>query len=160
MGAAFDESFKKRYRRNKEALEWYDALAMAVAVIAIVFTFFVRIVKVDGHSMDPTLFNGERILINLMKQPDYGDIVVVDGYTSYGKPLVKRVIGKGGEERIALQNKLTKEYGKTVIVNVIEVKSAATNAQLVAADIARQLENRVTFRRAMKQCMRLSLIHI
>ena len=97
MGAAFDESFKKRYRRNKEALEWYDALAMAVAVIAIVFTFFVRIVKVDGHSMDPTLFNGERILINLMKQPDYGDIVVVDGYTNYGKPLVKRVIGKGGD---------------------------------------------------------------
>ena len=97
MGAAFDESFKKRYRRNKEALEWYDALAMAVAVIAIVFTFFVRIVKVDGHSMDPTLSNGERILINLMKQPDYGDVVVVDGYTSYGKPLVKRVIGKGGD---------------------------------------------------------------
>ena len=31
MSAAFDESFKKRYRRNKEALEWYDALAMAVA---------------------------------------------------------------------------------------------------------------------------------
>ena len=97
MGAAFDESFKKRYRRNKEALEWYDALAMAVAVIAIVFTFFVRIVKVDGHSMDPTLFNGERILINLMKQPDYGDIVVVDGYTSYGKPLVKRVIATEGQ---------------------------------------------------------------
>ena len=64
------------------------------------------------------------------------------------------VIGKGGEERVALQNKLTKEYGKTVIVNVIEVKSAATNAQLVAEDIVRQLENRVTFRRAMKQCMR------
>ena len=64
------------------------------------------------------------------------------------------VIGKGGEERIALQNKLTKEYGKTVIVNVIEVKSPSTNAQLVAEDIARQLENRVTFRRAMKQCMR------
>ena len=46
------------------------------------------------------------------------------------------VIGKGGEERIALQNKLTKEYGKTVIVNVIEVKSPSTNAQLVAEDIA------------------------
>ena len=64
------------------------------------------------------------------------------------------VIGKGGEERKALQNKLTKEYGKTVNVNVIEVKSPSTNAQLVAEDIARQLENRVTFRRAMKQCMR------
>ena len=49
------------------------------------------------------------------------------------------VIGKGGEERVALQNKLTKEYGKTVIVNVIEVKSASTNAQLVAEDIAYRL---------------------
>ncbi len=90
-------SFKDRYRRNKEALEWYDALAMAVAVIALVFTFGVRIVKVDGHSMDPTLSNGERILINLLKKPDYDDIVVVDGYTEYGRPLVKRVIGKGGD---------------------------------------------------------------
>ena len=51
MGAAF----KARYRRNKETLEWYDALAMAVAIIALVFTFGVRIVKVDGHSMDHTL---------------------------------------------------------------------------------------------------------
>ena len=90
-------SFKDRYRRNKETLEWYDALAMAVAVIALVFTFGVRIVKVDGHSMDPTLSNGERILINLLKKPDYDDIVVVDGYTEYGRPLVKRVIGKGGD---------------------------------------------------------------
>ena len=56
------------------------------------------------------------------------------------------VIGKGGEERVALQNKLTKEYGKTVIVNVIEVKSAATNAQLVAEDIARQLVPRAITR--------------
>ena len=93
MGAAF----KARYRRNKETLEWYDALAMAVAIIALVFTFGVRIVKVDGHSMDHTLSDGERILINLLKVPDYGDIVVVDGYTDYGKPLVKRVIAKGGD---------------------------------------------------------------
>ena len=93
MGAAF----KARYRCNKETLEWYDALAMAVAIIALVFTFGVRIVKVDGHSMDHTLSDGERILINLLKAPDYGDIVVVDGYTDYGKPLVKRVIAKGGD---------------------------------------------------------------
>ncbi len=91
------ESFKKRYRRNKETLEWFDALAMAVAVIALLFTFGVRIVKVDGHSMDYTLSDGERILINLLAKPDYGDIVVVDGYTDYGKPLVKRVIGMAGD---------------------------------------------------------------
>ena len=35
-------SFKDRYRRNKEPLEWYDALAMAVAVIALVFTQWTR----------------------------------------------------------------------------------------------------------------------
>ena len=93
-------SFKDRYRRNKETLEWYDALAMAVAVIALVFTFGVRIVKVDGHSMDPTLSNGERILINLLKKPDYDDIVVVDGYTEYGRPLVKRASARAGTPSI------------------------------------------------------------
>ena len=41
-----------------------------------------------------------------------------------------------------------------MIVNVIEVRALPPTLQLVAEDIARQLENRVTFRRAMKQCMR------
>ena len=90
-------AFKVRYRRDQDTLDCYFFLAMAVAIIALVFTFGVRIVKVDGHSMDHTLSDGERILINLLKAPDYGDIVVVDGYTDYGKPLVKRVIGKAGD---------------------------------------------------------------
>ncbi len=97
MGAAFDESFKKRYRRNKEALEWYDALAMAVAVIAIVFTFLCASSRWTATQWIRRSSTASGIRINLMKQPDYGDIVVVDGYTSYGKPLVKRVIGKGGD---------------------------------------------------------------
>ena len=45
--------FKDRYKRNKDILEWYDALAVAVAVIALVFTFGLRVVQVDGHSMQP-----------------------------------------------------------------------------------------------------------
>ena len=40
--------FKDRYKRNKDILEWYDALAVAVAVIALVFTFGLRVVQVDG----------------------------------------------------------------------------------------------------------------
>ena len=55
--------FKDRYKRNKDILEWYDALAVAVAVIALVFTFGLRVVQVDGHSMQPTLLNGERLLM-------------------------------------------------------------------------------------------------
>ena len=90
-------TFKERYRRNRETLEWYDALAVAVAVIALVFTFVVRIVQVDGSSMNPTLYNGDRVLIASFMQPQYGDVVVVDSYIPYGKPLVKRVIGKAGD---------------------------------------------------------------
>ena len=89
--------FKDRYKRNKDILEWYDALAVAVAVIALVFTFGLRVVQVDGHSMQPTLLNGERLLMTPLKTPDYGDVVIVDSYIPYGKPLVKRVIGKAGD---------------------------------------------------------------
>ena len=89
--------FKDRYKRNKDILEWYDALAVAVAVIALVFTFGLRVVQVDGHSMQPTLLNGERLLMTPLKTPDYGDVVIVDSYIPYGKPLVKRVIAKGGD---------------------------------------------------------------
>lgn len=88
---------KDRFRRNKGILEWYDALAVAVAVIALVFTFAVRIVQVDGSSMNPSLYSGERLLIATFLQPDYGDVVVTDSYIPYGKPLVKRVIGKAGD---------------------------------------------------------------
>ena len=63
--------FKDRYKRNKDILEWYDALAVAVAVIALVFTFGLRVVQVDGHSMQPTLLNGERLLMTPLKTPAY-----------------------------------------------------------------------------------------
>ena len=62
--------FKDHYKRNKDILEWYDALAVAVAVIALVFTFGLRVVQVDGHSMQPTLLNGERLLMTPLKTPD------------------------------------------------------------------------------------------
>lgn len=90
-------ALKDRYRRNRGTLEWYDALAVAVAAIAVVFTFAVRVVQVDGSSMNPTLYNGERILIATFLQPDYDDVVIIDSYIPYGKPLVKRVIGKAGD---------------------------------------------------------------
>ena len=44
--------------------------------------------------------------------------------------------------------------GKNVNLNIVEVKSTSTNAQLVAEDVASQLERRIAFRRAMKQAIR------
>ncbi|UPQ86192.1 30S ribosomal protein S3 [Ignavigranum ruoffiae] len=63
------------------------------------------------------------------------------------------VIGKGGAEVDALKNELTKMTGKKVHINIVEIKEASLDAKLVAEDIARQLENRVAFRRAQKQAI-------
>ena len=63
------------------------------------------------------------------------------------------VIGKGGAEIEKLRVQLEKMIGKSVNLNIVEVKNMDTNAQLVAENIAAQLERRIGFRRAMKQCM-------
>ena len=64
-----------------------------------------------------------------------------------------QVIGKGGAEIEKLRVSLEKLIGKPVTLNIIEVKSPDLNAQLVAENIAAQLEKRISFRRAMKQAM-------
>ncbi len=63
------------------------------------------------------------------------------------------IIGRGGAEIEKLKSEVEKLTSKTVNVNIIEVKSPDTNAQLVAENIAAQLERRISFRRAMKQVM-------
>ena len=60
------------------------------------------------------------------------------------------VIGKGGSEIEKLRAKCEAMLGKTVSLNIVEVKNPDLNAQLVAEAIAAQLEKRVSFRRAMK----------
>lgn len=63
------------------------------------------------------------------------------------------VIGKGGSEIEKLKVELATFTTKKVMVDIKEVKKPDTNAQLVAENIAAQLENRISFRRAMKSCM-------
>ncbi|MCT4783654.1 MULTISPECIES: 30S ribosomal protein S3 [Exiguobacterium] len=68
------------------------------------------------------------------------------------------VIGKGGSEIESLRKNITKlAEGKRVHINVVEVKNADAVAKLVAENIARQLEGRVSFRRAMKQSIQRSM---
>ena len=61
------------------------------------------------------------------------------------------VIGKGGAEIEKLKAKIEKMLGRPVNINIIEVRNPDMNAQLVAENIASQLERRISFRRAMKQ---------
>ena len=63
------------------------------------------------------------------------------------------VIGKGGSEIEKLRIQCEKFLGKPVAINIVEVKNPDLNAQLVAENIAQQLEKRISFRRAMKQCV-------
>ena len=62
-------------------------------------------------------------------------------------------IGKGGADIDATKAQLQKMTGKSVNVDIKEIKKPDSEAQLVAENIAAQLENRVSFRRAMKSCM-------
>jgi small subunit ribosomal protein S3 len=67
------------------------------------------------------------------------------------------VIGKGGSEVEALRKALNELTGKRVHINIMEVKKADLDAILVAENIARQLENRVSFRRAQKQAIQRAM---
>ena len=63
------------------------------------------------------------------------------------------IIGKGGTEIEKLRVEMEKKIGKPVALNIVEVRSPDLNAQLVAENIAAQLEKRISFRRAMKQAI-------
>ena len=68
------------------------------------------------------------------------------------------IIGKGGQEIEVTKNEVSKlTNGKKVLVDIKEIKRPDKDAQLVAENIAQQLENRVSFRRAMKSAMSRTL---
>ena len=80
-----------------------------------------------------------------------GNLVKVDIYTA--KPGM--IIGKGGAAIEELKNKLSKKFSKEISLNIVEVKDVDLAAQLVAENIALQLEKRISFRKAMKQAMQI-----
>lgn len=67
------------------------------------------------------------------------------------------VIGKGGALVESLKADLQKMINKDINLNIVEVKDIDTNAQLVAENIAGQIERRISFRRAMKQVMQKAM---
>ena len=67
------------------------------------------------------------------------------------------VIGRKGEGIDKLREELSAKTGKEIYVEIKEVRSPDTNAQLVAESIALQLERRVAFRRAMKRALQLTM---
>ena len=85
---------------GRDVYEWVQALVCSVLAVVVLFTFVVRLIGVDGGSMEPTLWHGDRLLVlNSLLYDDYqyGDIVVLRKDTFMLQPIVKRVIATGGQ---------------------------------------------------------------
>ena len=91
---------KKKREGGRDLYEWVQALVCSVLAVVVVFTFVIRLIGVDGHSMVPTLQDGDRLLVlNSMLYHDYqaGDIVVLRKSSFLDEPIVKRVIATEGQ---------------------------------------------------------------
>lgn len=88
----------KEIRWKRELFEWIKAMLIALGAAFIIFFVLIRIVNVEGASMQPALEPGDRLVISgLFYDPEPGDIVVTSAKNGLNKPLVKRVIALGGQ---------------------------------------------------------------
>lgn len=78
------------------ALEWLETIAVAFAVVTLVFTFITRVITVDGISMEPTYFDGDRVLAtSLAGQAKQGDVIIV--VHALEDTIIKRVVATEGQ---------------------------------------------------------------
>ena len=95
-----EEASGQRETPGRALYEWTQALVGSVLTVVLVFTFLIRLIGVDGHSMVPTLQNGDRLLVLsslLDSDYEYGDIVVLREESFLEEPIVKRVIATEGQ---------------------------------------------------------------
>lgn len=90
-----------KQRIIKESLEWVKVFTGAIVFALLITRFVFFTAVVDGQSMEPTLYNGDRFIVwKLGYEPERGDIVILDppqGYADDKKHWVKRVIATEGE---------------------------------------------------------------
>ena len=86
---------------DRAAAYLYSLLSMILGIMACVFalfTFFFRLVSVSGDSMNPNVFDGQKIIVSdVAYTPDYGDIVAIGRSTPTENSIIKRVIGLPGD---------------------------------------------------------------
>ncbi len=81
----------------KEVYEWVSSIALAVFLALIINQFLFALVQVDGRSMEPTLYHGERLLVRkILYTPEQGDVVIVKS-NAIQKNIVKRIIALPGQ---------------------------------------------------------------
>ena len=92
---------EKQTAKGRDLYEWVQSLVGSVLVVVAIFTFVIRIMGVDGHSMLNTLQHGDRLLVDnsiLYHDYKYGDIVILRKNGVFDDdPIVKRVIAVEGQ---------------------------------------------------------------
>lgn len=90
---------KELHRFSKNIFELFASLLTALIVIILVCTFVFRQVVVNGPSMEPTLYNGERLIMSVSYDtvPSNNDIVVISHANDYDTQIIKRVIATEGQ---------------------------------------------------------------
>lgn len=93
-----EQEGKKKKSVQREIVEWIACFVIAISLALIIRNFFFTLVMVDGHSMDPTLADGQRLVVSrFMYEPQDGDIIVFHPNDDPDKAYVKRVIATEGE---------------------------------------------------------------
>lgn len=91
----------KRLQQSRDLYEWIQAVICSVLTVVLVFTFAVRVMRVDGPSMRETLQDGDLLVVVnrlLSGEPESGEIVIVRKESfENGDPIVKRVIATEGQ---------------------------------------------------------------
>ena len=97
-GAEGGEAVAEAVNVHREIYEWIQSLVIALILCVLIFVFVARVIDVVGHSMVPTLQQGDKIVITRLAG-DYepGDIVVLRKETFREDPIVKRIIAVGGQ---------------------------------------------------------------
>ncbi len=100
-------------RAVNAAYEWVGSMIIALLIPVILFSLFIRVVNVDGTSMNNTLMNNDKLVLYCYDVDyQYGDIVVVDRHTQ--SPLIKRVIAVGGDTIEITEDGQVRRNGKVL----------------------------------------------
>ena len=99
QGAGSAGAKKNSFLKTARAIfDYVEILGFSVIAVLLIFSFCFRLCRVDGDSMNKTLYNGEMVITtNVFYEPNEGDIIVFHAHGLNNKPVVKRVVATEGQ---------------------------------------------------------------